>query len=505
MTMDINDVLRRLQPYFERIPSVERPKGHVPFKEKFGWTVAILLLYFLLVNVPVFGLDPHSIDIFAQYRAFFAGATGSILALGIGPIVTASIVLQLLVGAGIINLDLTNPDDQATYQDFQRFLVFVMIALEAFPQVAGGLLRPNLDIANALGVPPSLISLLIFLQLFIGGVLIVYMDEVVSKWGIGSGVSLFILASISQAMVIGLFNWFNPQGGMPPGVFPRLFWIFQHYPISYLLSANGLITLFIDGGILALITTLIIILLVVFAEGTRVEIPLAHHLVRGARGRYPIKLIYASVLPMIFVRALQALIVTFGFVLYRNGIKILGDYVVTPGGSVVPISGLMYLLSPIRSPYDWVPSLLKDPNRNFLAPYFANTPDWLIYMHLLVDATILIVGGVLFAIFWVETSGMDAKTVASQIAKSGLQIPGFRKSPQVLEKILSRYIPKVTVLGGAIIGLLTLIANMLGTVGKVSGTGLLLAVSIAYQYYEDLTREQLTEMHPMLRKFLGEE
>ncbi len=500
--MDINDVLRRLQPYFERIPSVERPKGHVPFKEKFGWTVAILLLYFILVNVPVFGLDPHSIDIFAQYRAFFAGATGSILALGIGPIVTASIVLQLLVGAGIISLDLTNPDDRAAYQDFQRFLVFVMIALEAFPQVAGGLLRPNIDVANALGVPPSLISFLIFLQLFIGGVLIVYMDEVVSKWGIGSGVSLFILASISQKIIIGLFNWFNPRGGMPPGVFPRLFYIFQKYPIDYLLSANGLVTLFIDGGILALITTLIIIFLVVFAEGTRVEIPLAHHLVRGARGRFPIKLVYASVLPMIFVRALQALIVSFGFFLYSKGIKVLGEYA---PGTARPISGIMYLLSPVRSPYDWVPAFVKDPARNPLAPYFASMPDWMIILHLLIDATILIVGGVLFAIFWVETSGMDAKTVADQIARSGLQIPGFRKSPQVLERILSRYIPKVTVLGGAIIGLLTLIANVLGTVGNVSGTGLLLAVSIAYHFYEDLTREQLTEMHPMLRKFLGEE
>ncbi len=503
--MDINEALRRLQPYFERIPSVERPIGHVPFKEKFGWTIAILLLYFILVNIPVFGLDPSSIDIFAQYRAFFAGATGSILALGIGPIVTASIVLQLLVGAGIIRLDLTNPDDRAAYQDFQRFLVFVMIALEAFPQVAGGLLRPNLDVANALGISPSILSFLIFLQLFIGGVLIVYMDEVVSKWGIGSGVSLFILASISQAMIVGLFNWFNPQGGMPPGVFPRLIWLFQNYPLNYLLSASGLVILIIDGGILALITTIIIILLVVFAEGTRVEIPLAHHLVRGARGRFPIKLIYASVLPMIFVRALQALIVTSGFALYKNGIKIFGEYIVTPGGSAVPISGLMYLLSPIRSPYDWIPSLLKDPNRNSLAPYFADMPDWLIYTHLLVDATVLIVGGILFAKFWVETSGMDARTVANQIARSGLQIPGFRKSPQVLERILSRYIPKVTILGGAMIGLLTLIANMLGTVGNVSGTGLLLAVSIAYRFYEDLTRERLTEMHPMLRKFLGEE
>ncbi len=500
--MDINDVLRKLQPYFEKIPTVERPKRHVPFKEKFAWTVGILLLYFILTNVPVFGLSPHSIDIFAQYRAFFAGAAGSILALGIGPIVTASIIIQLLVGAGIIRLDLTNPDDRATYEDVQRFLVFVMIALEAAPQILGGFLKPNVDLAHRLGVPVSLISFLIFLQLFIGGVLIVYMDEVVSKWGIGSGVSLFILASISQAIIIGLFNWVSPTGRLPPGIFPRLFYIFTHYPVSYLLSLKGLAFLFIDGGILALITTTIIILLVVFAEGTRVEIPLAHTLVRGARGRFPIKLIYASVLPMIFVRALQANIIILGLILYQHGITFLGEY--APGTSK-PISGLMYLLSPVRSPYDWVPALVKDPTRNPYAPYFANMPDWMILLHLVIDATILIVGGILFAIFWVETSGMDAKTVAEQIAKSGLQIPGFRKNPKILEKVLSRYIPKVTVIGGAAIGFLTLIATMLGTVGKVSGTGLLLAVSIAYTFYEDLTREQLTEMHPMLRKFLGEE
>jgi preprotein translocase subunit SecY len=499
---NITNLLRTLQPYFEKIPSVERPKRHVPFKEKFAWTIGILILYFVLTNVPVFGLSPRSIDIFAQYRAFFAGATGSILALGIGPIVTASIILQLLVGAGIIRLDLTNPDDRAAYQDFQRFLVFVMIALEAAPQILGGFLKPNVDLANQLGVPIGLISFLIFIQLFIGGVLIVYMDEVVSKWGIGSGVSLFILASISQAIVTGLFNWVSPTGQMPPGVFPRLFHIFSNYPLDYLLTIDGIVFLLVDGGILALITTIAIILLVVFAEGTRVEIPLAHTLVRGARGRFPIKLIYASVLPMIFVRALQANIVVLGLILYQHGITFLGEY--APGTSK-PISGLMYLLSPVRSPYDWVPALVKDPVRNPYAPYFADMPDWMIILHLIVDAVILIAGGILFAKFWVETSGMDAKTVARQIARSGLQIPGFRKSPQVLEKVLGRYIPKVTIIGGAAIGLLTLVANMLGTVGNVSGTGLLLAVSIAYRFYEDLMKEQMTEMHPMIRRFLGEE
>ncbi len=492
----MESLVRSLRPFAERIPSVERPKRHVHFREKFAWTAAILLLYFMLCNVPVFGLSPESIDIFEAYRALFAGATGSILALGIGPIVTASIVLQLLVGAGIIRLDLTNPEDRAAYQAFQRLLVIIMIVVEAAAQIGGRLLLPDAKIAEILGVPTSVISLLIFLQLCLGGLLIIYMDEVVSKWGIGSGVSLFILASVSQAMVVGLFNWIVPPGHeLPAGIVPRLFVIFTTYPAEYLLSGEGLIYLLITGGILAIITTIIIIMLVVFFEGTRVEIPLAHSMIRGARGRFPIKLIYASVLPMIFVRALQATIVAFGAMLYHRGITIFGEYV----GST-PVSGLMFYLSPINSPYDWVPALYKSQGAAF-----AMVPDWAIILHLLIDATILVAGGVIFAIFWVETSGMDARTVASQIAKSSMQIPGFRKSPQVLERLLSRYIPKVTIIGGATVGVLALISNMLGTIGGVGGTSLLLAVSIAYRFYEQLSREQLTEMHPILRKMLGEE
>ncbi|MEM2086718.1 MAG: preprotein translocase subunit SecY, partial [Archaeoglobaceae archaeon] len=413
-----------------------------------------------------------------------------------GPIVTASIILQLLVGAGIIKLDLTNPDDRAAYQEFQRFLVFIMIAVEALPQIGAGLLMPDLDLSERLGVSPGVISLLIFIQLFVGGVLIVYMDEVVSKWGIGSGVSLFILAGIAQAIVVGLFNWIVPPGSvLPAGIIPRWVYFAQNYSLEQLLSGSGFAMLMLEGGILALVTTAVIILLVVFFEGTRVEIPMAHAMVRGARGRFPIKLIYASVLPMIFVRALQANIVMIGQILHARGVTIFGEFV-----DGQPVSGLMFYLSPVNSPYDWVPELVRSKGAAF-----ATIPDWAIYLHLLIDALILIAGGIIFAIFWVQTTGMDAKTVARQIAKSGMQIPGFRKSPVVLEKLFERYIPKVTIIGGALIGILTLVSNMLGTIGNVSGTGLLLAVSIAYRFYEDLAKQQLTEMHPLLRRVLGEE
>ena len=100
---------------------------------------------------------------------------------------------------------------------------------------------------------------------------------------------------------------------------------------------------------------------------------------------------------------------------------------------------------------------------------------------------------------------MGAKQTAQKIFNSGMQIPGFRRNISSIEKVMQRYIPKVTVIGGAFIGLLTLIASLLGTLGSAGGTGLLLTVSIVYRLYEDIASEQMMEMHPMIRSFFGEQ
>ena len=196
-----------LEPFFNKLPAVASPEKHVHFKDKLWWTLGVLVLYFALANVPLFGMSQDSVDLFESYRAFFAGASGSLILLGIGPIVTASIVLQLLVGADIIKMDLSDPKDQAFFQGAQKFLVFVMIILEALPQLLGGYIQPDAGLASALGVGLGVITFLLLVQIFIGGALVLFMDEVVSKWGIGSGVGLFIVAGISQQIVTGIFNW----------------------------------------------------------------------------------------------------------------------------------------------------------------------------------------------------------------------------------------------------------------------------------------------------------
>jgi preprotein translocase subunit SecY len=496
----------RIEPFLKRLPAVKRPEKHVHFRRKLMWTVAILVLYFILANISVFGLSKSSQDIFSAYRAILAGASGSIILLGIGPIVTASIVLQLLVGAEVLPLDTTDPKDQAIFQGLQKLLVFVMIILETLPQMYG-MLIPDTTLAATLGVDTGVISAIIFIQVVIGGVLILYMDEIVSKWGIGSGVSLFIVAGVAQALVGGILNWNPPAMGQPlgasvsgigyndpVGIIFKWQYLLTSIPQSQLLSTDGILMMLTRGDVFALIATIAIFLIVVYVESTRIEIPLSHAAVRGARGKFPVKLIYASVLPMILVRVVQANIQMIGSFLYARGITILGTY--NQYGTPQP-PGLMFFLNPIHSWNDWLPP--------FVTSAYPGISTWAILLHLFVDAFILVGGGILFAIFWVETTGMGSTRVAKQIQKSGMQIPGFRRNEQVIEKVVARYIPKVTVIGGAFIGVLTLFASMFGLIGGVGGTGMLLAVSIIYQLYEKVASEQLMEMHPLIRKFLGEE
>ena len=486
-----------LEPFFNKLPAVASPEKHVHFKDKLWWTLGVLLLYFALANVQLFGMSANSVDLFESYRAVLAGAAGSLILLGIGPIVTASIVLQLLVGADIIKLDLSDPKDQAFFQGAQKFLVFIMIILEALPQLLGGYIQPDPGLASALGVGLGVITFLLLIQIFIGGALILFMDEVVSKWGIGSGVGLFIVAGISEQIVTGIVNWQADQSGLPIGLIPKWIYIAQNVGADYLFSGQGIMFMLVQGGILALVSTVLIFLLVVYVESTRIEIPLAHSAVRGARGRFPVKLIYSSVLPMILVRALQANIQMVGIVLAGRGVTFLGEF----SGSM-PINWIMYYLSPIHSPYDWIPSLVQE---SFASAGAATPAIWQIMLHVFTDAVMLVVGGIIFALFWIETTGMGAKPTAQKIFNSGMQIPGFRRNISSIEKVMQRYIPKVTVIGGAFIGILTLVASLLGTLGSAGGTGLLLTVSIVYRLYEDIASEQMMEMHPMIRSFFGEE
>jgi len=158
-----------------------------------------------------------------------------------------------------------------------------------------------------------------------------------------------------------------------------------------------------------------------------------------------------------------------------------------------------YLFTP-NGLSDWLFPILQPASSQSIL--LGHAP-WEEGVHILVFVLFMVVASVIFAKFWIETTNMGASSVAKQIQSSGMQIPGFRRDPKVMEKVLSKYIPTITVFSGAAVGLLAASANLIGTVGDTSGTGLLLAVGIVIQTYEAMGREQLMEMHPVIRQFFA--
>tara|TARA_B100002051_G_C16725631_1_gene635132 strand:- start:327 stop:2261 length:1935 start_codon:yes stop_codon:yes gene_type:complete len=502
-------------------PSIQKPDGHVRFMSKLWTTTLVLIIYFMMTNVMIYGLAESTLDIFSSFRAIMAGASGSIMHLGIGPIVTASIIMQLFAGAKIINLDLQDSDDKQLYQGVQKLLVLFMIPIESIPQVYG-FLDPHQDIILQYG--QGWAQALIVFQLFLGSYLVFLLDELVSKWGIGSGISLFIAAGVAQSTFVGTLSPLptvseapmsldNP----PSGILPMIFYTLRTATNSEMVSAGagggGLFeTILLNHAnpVAALVSSIIVFLVVAYAESSKLELPLTNHKMRGHKGQYPIRLVYASNIPVILMAALLANVNMFTLLFWSHPVlstvpilgregswsiaKYLGAY---DAGATAPQDGLAWYISMVGGVQDWLIPLLEQSGDAY------GHELWQIMIHIVAYVIVMTVGSMVFAKFWIETTNMSAKDVAKQIERTGMQIPGFRKNPRVLEQILERYIPHVTLFSGAFVGLLAAGADLLGTVGNATGTGLLLAVGIILRTYEQIQKEQAMEMHPVLREFFG--
>jgi len=505
-----------LSRFVDVYPSITKPEGHVRFNQKLWTTTLVLIIYFMMTNVMIYGLSDSTLDIFSSFRAIMAGASGSIMHLGIGPIVTGSIIMQLFAGAKIIQLDLQNSSDKQLYQGIQKLLVLIMIPIESIPQVYG-FLDPSETLILDFGIGWA--NTIIVAQLFLGSYLVFLLDELVSKWGIGSGISLFIAAGVAQSTFVGTLSPLPVTAGSPlsfqnppSGTLPMIFYTLRTATNSQLVSENGfeLILLNHANPIAALVSSIIVFLVVAYAESSKLELPLTHGKVRGHRGQYPIRLVYASNIPVILMAALLANINMFTLlfwshpvlstvpILGRNGAwsraHWFGSYEV---GATTPSDGFAWYSSMVNGVGDWFLPLL-----NQTGDAYGHSLGQLM-VHVVVYVFVMTAGSTVFAKFWIETTNMGAKDVAKQIERTGMQIPGFRKNPVVLERILERYIPPVTLFSGAFVGLLAAGADLLGTVGNATGTGLLLAVGIILRTYEQIQKEQAMEMHPVLREFFG--
>jgi preprotein translocase subunit SecY/protein transport protein SEC61 subunit alpha len=462
------------KPLGRVLPEIKKPERKVSFNEKIFWTGLVLIIYLVMAQIPLYGISSTAESQFSSLRVIFASNSGTLMQLGIGPIVTAGLILQLLAGSSIIECDMSNAEDRGLFTSASKVFTILLTGIQAAAYLISGMF----------GSITGTATVVIFLELLSAGIIVMLMDELVQKgWGLGSGISLFIMAGVAQSV---LWDTFSPTNGLFVGSLSaylghtqKLFnWVFG--------SVSG-----VYPSLLGFFATIAVFLVVIYLQGIRIELPMSYAGYKGFRSKYPIKLLYVSNLPVIFASALFANVYFFAQLLWGTQgrpspasssllFKIIGQFNVSSSGTVSPVGGLAWLVT--------APTNIEQVGA---APLRAAA-----YLGILVAFCAV------FSLIWLEVGGLGPAKVARQLMDSGMQIPGYRRSGRPIESVLKRYIPVVTVLGGIIVGFVAASADFLGAFG--TGTGILLSVGIIYQYYELLMKERAAEMYPAFRRLLGE-
>jgi preprotein translocase subunit SecY len=451
------------------LPTVSRPQRKIPLSRRLFWTVVVATVYILMTITPLYGVAHTQQQGTQQAQLLlsiiFGTAYGTLAHLGIGPIVIAGILLEVFAFSGLLNLDLNKREDRLKFTLLLKWTALGIATLEAVAYV----------LAGQFGEVTPLGGVLIVVQLLIATVIIILLDDLMSKgWGIGSAISLIIFLGVSRQIFLSLFSWDIVKddneslhvSGLLPALGAALYDLFTRGDATALVGLvdrpvvlNGQITYLPD--FVGLLSTLVLAFVILYLEMMKVNIPVTAGQYRGIKFTIPLRFVYVSVLPIIFT--------TYSLLLVGQLLLPFAENPVV--GGIVQV-----IFLPHRFFFD-VPALIL---------------HYLLYVAL----------AMAFAWVWVQLAGLSAEDQARQFTRSQLHVPGFRQSERILAKILERPINALTIISGFLAGSFAALGNILGVWG--GGAGLILLIEIALQYYALVMREQMMEMYPGLRQLLGQ-
>ena len=468
-TTVVRKIVFRVEPY---VPQIPKPKKKVSLQKKLLWCGVILLIYMVMGQTPLFGATAPQFDFLAFARVIFASQQGTLVELGIGPIVTAGLLMQLLRGSEILKFDFKKPEERGIFQTATKMVTYIIIVAESIVYAIA---------VYGPGITEPYIMYVLIGQLMAASIIIMFLDELIQKgWGLGSGISLFIMAGVAQQILWSLFSPLPAGDGGMIGIIPYIGESIMNGDVSNILfRANQLPSIF------GLCLTAGILLILVFTQGMKIEIPIVSTKYRGFSAVYPIKLMYVSNIPVILASALTANAVFMFQMLWANMNPRNNNFFMNfiaqfdPTSPNTPIGGIIYYITPPRG----LDVAALDPMR---------AVGYILFMIAIV---------VVFGKLWVELGGLSPKSAAQNLLDADVQIPGFRRSNKPVEALLNKYIPSVTLLGSMILGLLAGVSDVLGVFG--SGIGILLMVDILINYYTQLVRERVEVVMPRLGALLG--
>ncbi|KAJ2965341.1 hypothetical protein NQ176_g10664 [Zarea fungicola] len=434
-----------VKPFVPFLPEVQQPETKIPFNQKMMWTALTLLIFLVMSQMPLYGIvSSDNSDPLYWLRMVMASNRGTLMELGITPIISSGMVFQLLAGTHIIDVNLDLKSDRELYQTAQKLFAFILSAGTATVYVFSGLYGPPGDLGAG-------IVFLLILQLIVAGMIVILLDELLQKgYGLGSGISLFIATNICESIMWKAFSPTTINTGRGPefeGAVIALFHLLMTWPNKQRALQEAFYRQNLPN-IMNLLATILVFVAVIYLQGFRVEIPVKRP---------------AS------VSALSSNVFLISQMLYSRFsdnllVRLFGVWEAKDGSAQLhAISGLVYYMSP---PLNFKDALL-DP---------IHTVTYIVYM---------LGACALFSKTWIEVSGSSPRDVAKQLKDQGLVMAGHRD--QSMYKELKRIIPTAAAFGGACIGALSVMSDLMGALG--SGTGTLLAVTIIYGYFEIAAKE----------------
>ncbi|CAL5057714.1 unnamed protein product [Urochloa decumbens] len=456
------DVVR---PLASLVPAVRRPNRVVPFHRRALYTGASVAVFLVCSHLPLYGVRyaaASGADPLYYVRSILASNRGTLMELGVGPIVTAGTLMQLLTASNVIRVDHNVRADRELADAARRVLAIVIALGEAAASVLLGMYGPVGALNGALVV----------LQLVSASAVVVFLDDLFDKgYGLcgASAVSLFSTANTCGKVFWHAFSPVTVNAGRGPAFEGAVLAVAYHAVARAGRGARALVAAVLRGhlpNMTNLLATGLVLLAAVYLEGIKMLVPLQSKDTRGRRGTFPVKLLYTSTMPVVLhSAAVTALYLVSQLVHYSRFLgggvlaRLLGVWE-EAGHAAVPVGGLAYYVTAPAS-------VFADP------------------LHALVYAALLLASCAFLSQAWVLASGSSARDVAKRLGEQRLVVPGRRDGATY--HVLSRCIPTAAALGGLCVGALTIFADMTGVIG--TGTGIMLAATTVYNLVNSVEKE----------------
>jgi len=426
-------------------------------REKTVFTAVTLFIYLLCCQIPLYGVvRAEGSDPFYWMRVILASNRGTLMELGLSPVISAGWILQILVGLRIIEADLGVAEDKRLYDGTQKLLAMILAVGEGIAYILSGAYGSldQIGTGNAM---------LILLQLTVSSFIVILLDEMLEHYGLGSGISLFIAANMCELIVwksLSPITIRSEYGTEFEGSLIALI----HFLLTKPNKISALYQAFFRSSspnLASLTATVLIFFLVIYLQSWKVELNVASKKYRGYTRPLPIRLFYTSNISVIFQSAFVENIYFLSSILYR---RFRGSWIVglfgtweERNGVNIPIGGLYYWISPPRD----IIAFVSEP------------------LHSLIFTLFVMITCAIFSRMWLLISKQSASDIAKQLRDEEMVIKGNPDRSNI--SYLNRYIPVAATCGGMCIGLITIISNLMGVIG--SGTGILLSVGIIYGYF----------------------